>query len=136
MRISFNWMPKPVDKQFMVIAGIILSIKDDGSAVIAANSQFFGLKRTFEVNFPNAGGYEQKQKLTVRKPNKSAKGILAAYESVEGFYIFDAKPRENGYIKAARFQTQSVQVGDHVDSFVFPREGYITPTGYCRGSVT
>lgn len=119
----------------MVIAGIILSIKDDGSAVIAANSIFFGMKKTFAVNFPNARGYEEEQKLTVRKPNKSVKGVLAAYESAEGFYIFDAKPRENGYIKAVRFETQSVQVGDLVDSFVFPREGYITPTGYCRGSI-
>lgn len=109
----------------MVIAGIILSIEDDGSAVIAANSKFFGMKKRFVVNFPNATGYEQEQELDVRKPIKSA----------GGFYIFAAKPSENGYIKAVRFETQSVQVGDPVHSFVFPREGYITPTGYCRGSV-
>ncbi|KAG0531232.1 hypothetical protein BDA96_04G006100 [Sorghum bicolor] len=135
VRISFDWMPKSKDRRFMVIAGIILSIKDDGSAVIAANSTFFGMRKNFAVNFPNATGYEEGQKLVaVRKRKKSA--VLAAFESAEGFYIFDAKPRENGYIKAVRFETQSVQVGDPVDSFVFPREGYITPTGYCRGSVT
>ncbi|RCV30837.1 hypothetical protein SETIT_6G127900v2 [Setaria italica] len=125
VRISFDWKPKPEDKRFMVIAGIILSIEDDGSAVIAANSKFFGMKKRFVVNFPNATGYEQEQELDVRKPIKSA----------GGFYIFAAKPSENGYIKAVRFETQSVQVGDPVHSFVFPREGYITPTGYCRGSV-
>lgn len=43
----------------MVIAGIIISINADGSAVIAADATIFTKKLKFVVNFPNATGYEE-----------------------------------------------------------------------------
>jgi hypothetical protein len=109
----------------MVIAGIILSIDGDGSAVIAANSTFFGMKKRFAVNFPNATGYEEEQKLVIRNPNKYVKDVIDAYEYVEGFCICDAKLRENGYIKGVRFETQSIQVGDPVHSLFSLEKGIL-----------
>lgn len=109
----------------MVIAGVIISINADGSAVIVADATFFKKKLKFVVNFPNATGYED-QALSVSDD--------LVNDGVD-FCTFTLKPSEDGYIKPVRFETQPVKQGDEVNAFVFPREGFITPTAYCRGSI-
>ncbi|KAK3155198.1 hypothetical protein QOZ80_2BG0200110 [Eleusine coracana subsp. coracana] len=45
------------------------------------------------------------------------------------------KVGENNYIKQVVFETQDPQECDPVDAFIFPREEYITPVSYQRGSI-
>lgn len=124
VRICFDWQ-KSQPKRFMVIAGVIISFKTDGSAVILANSEFFENKTKFVVNFPNETGYEE-EKHEVSTDSMNLR---------DEFYIFTLKPNKVGYIQPARFETNPLKRGEEIDAFIFPREGYITATGYCRGSV-
>lgn len=125
MRICFDWMKEEEGYEVMVIPGIILSV-DNGSATVAANSTFFkmNLERCV-VNFPNStGGYED--------------GIILSNDSVvtgDQFCTFTLRPRNSGYIEPVKFEIQPVNEGDKVNSFVFPRENYITPTAYPGGFI-
>lgn len=124
VRICFDWKKKEGYK-VLVIPGIILSIDVNGNATIAANATFFiGKKFRCVVNFPNSIGYED--------------GIELSYDSVingDNFSTFTLRPSGDGYIKPVKFEVQPVHIGDEVSAFVFPRESFVTPTGYCGGVI-
>jgi len=124
VRIQFDWQLGRPDYEYMVTAGVIFSIDSDGSAMIVADPTFFKEGNKFKVSFPNALGYEQEQN-----------GLYSTVNLAENFCTFSLKPREDGYIKSVKFEIGNLKEHDCVDTYVFPREAYITPAGYCGGSV-
>lgn len=126
-RISFKWRPRPTrnnkkDTLTVVISGVIVSIKDDGTCLVVADPIFFQEKNCpFVVNLPTATGYD------AVPVAPSAKFLGNAFCTL----VLPA----NDYVRPVTVETRAVETCDGVSALVFPQKAFLTPTGYVPGHV-
>jgi hypothetical protein len=117
-RISFKWRTTRNNKKenlTVVICGIIISIKDDGTCLVIANPTFFREKNCpFVVNLPNSTGYDDVP-------------VTPSAKFLDGTFSFLVL-RANDYVQPVTLETRAVQTCEDVNAFVFPREDYFMPT--------
>lgn len=135
VRISFKWRVKrevvkdgeeDTELQTIVHSGIIASINDSGCLVITT-SVFFKCEEfpeNFCVHLPNEDGYGP--------PITLPSAGLNIGNRLTTFGIWS---KDSSFFKPATFDTRILEPCDEVFVFIFPRESYITPTGYARGRI-
>jgi hypothetical protein len=138
IRISFQWKSRDPelselpdkDKYIdVVIPGIILSKVKSVFCSVIADATFFVQEKpetkSFQYYFPKSDGGYKKSRFRPR-----------ITPTDDGFCLLEfKKDYDDKVIQPIQFETSPVKVGEHVYSFVFPRESYITKTGYSPGTV-
>jgi hypothetical protein len=113
----------------MVIAGLITSLENEHVEIIA-DSTLVGKsnERSFILNFPLEVGYDAD--VVLRRSSFSISQGIAKFIVKTDEYGYDT-----GFIKKVPFSIKPVKIGQDVNVFTFPRDKFITPTGYWPGSV-
>lgn len=124
VRISFS-----VNSVHMVIAGVVNFINGQYVEIVAESTLIEKCKqRSFIINFPEKSGYS--------KDIVVCRSSLRTYKSITKFVVkYRDFEYDRSFIKKVQFGTQSLKECDDVDVFIFPREKFITPTGYWPGSI-